>query len=166
MSGMSILAAVTLLGGSAFAAFSNAANANANTFSTGNADLQISEDGTNFFDSINNPFNGTNIAPGYSHGFQFYLRNVSSASIPLTLSTTFTNVNATGGLDNELTAQITCGSEVGGTWSIASMNGGNVNLGSLGPDEVVPCTATFALPLSSTASDSNVSFDAVFNGNQ
>ncbi len=172
MSGLSIISALVLLGGTAFAAFSGQAAANSNTFSTGTGDLQISLDNSGYDTSVSNPFNHANIVPGYSEGFTFYLKNTSSGNVPLNLSTTFGGVVDSGGLLNELTSQITCTNlsttavTVGGTWSIASMNGGNVDLGSLAPGEVSQCVATFALPGSSTLEGTNVSFNAIFNGNQ
>ena len=64
MSGLSIVSALTLLGGTAFAAFTGSSVASNNTFSTGAADLKISSDNVNYSGLISNPFNGAGIAPG------------------------------------------------------------------------------------------------------
>ena len=161
------------MGGSAFAAFAGSANATGNTFSAGDANLQISTDPVNNFGaSISSPFTDSNkIAPGYSKQFTFYLKNASTATIPLTIATTFNNV-VDGGLGSDLTTQFTCNDAgnitTGGTFSIASMNGGNVNLGAIKSGDTATCTVTVALP--STAgnadADKTVSFDAVFNASQ
>ena len=75
MSGLSIVSALTLLGGTAFAAFTSTATATGNTFSTGAADLRISTNNVTYTPTVVNPFNKTGLTPGYDHTFTFYLKN-------------------------------------------------------------------------------------------
>lgn len=174
MSFLSVVAAMALMGGSAFAAFTTSASATANTFSSGNAGIQLSllHDGT-YTGSITSPFSDTNIGPGYSKVFTFYMFNSSATNLPLNLSATFTGVTDPGNLGNDLMTQFTCQPDGGSlttapAFSVTSMNGGNVNLGTLNQGVKATCTATISLPSSIGNADVNktVSFDTVFNATE
>lgn len=81
LSTLSILAALGLMGGSAFAFFSNTGTSSSNTFSTGTLDLVLSDTGTGpetDQDSVTASFGGT-LSPGTCTGNQtLNLKNVGT----------------------------------------------------------------------------------------
>lgn len=87
MSAMSILTALSLTGATAFAAFTSQATSTGNTFSSGNADLQIASDTGSgpgvFGTTLADAFNVTGIMPGYDEVHRFWLKNASTATIDL-----------------------------------------------------------------------------------
>lgn len=195
-SALTIGTAGALLVGATFAFFTSQAVSQNNTFSTGNASLQISNDTSNlpsFYGSeIPAPaINELNIFPGFTKTYKFWLKNNSSAAIKLDLSTTFDDVVTTGtaAIADQLTAQFTCVSDTdsngsfdttiatSGTFSINAWDAGSDSLGQLavndstfngqGADEA-QCTMTVNLPGSAdnTIANSSVRFDGVFNATQ
>lgn len=182
ISAVSILAAMALLGGSAFAVFSSSAASTANTFTTGNANLMIAPDvagnpGT-FVSSIAGPSFG-GLAPGDSEDFDFWLKNVSSANVSLDLTGDVSAISTDpNNLDSTLLIKWTCdtdhdnslGDEISSSefsprdW----LNGGNTALSALTQNQQMFCRMTGTLPLTAdnTVSGQNVIFDAIYNGTQ
>ena len=78
-----VVASVTA---SAFALFSSTAHVNGLTFSTGNADLQISSDGSTWASTLTLNPAYTNMAVGFSNTQTFYLKNNSLSNISLKIS--------------------------------------------------------------------------------
>lgn len=163
---MSIATATTMMGTSAFAAFTTTATAKGNTFSTGTASLLISTDVNGpFTASITNPFTATGITPGFSQGYTFYLRN--DGTDPLSVTSSFANGVSDATLEGVLLTDFECNNAANpGAFSVTDMRAGSVNLGTIGPNEVVTCTVTASLPSSADNSVANktTSFNALFNG--
>lgn len=181
-SGMSIVAALTLMGGSAFAAFTSQATSAGNTFSVGNADLRISTDTggvpTTFASSTIPGFSGTGFFPGESRSFTFWLKNVSTSVI--TLDTTATLVESAASdaaLKGLMNVSFSC-QDLDGAGAVTNTGTFSVNdwetglpqsIGSLSQNESTKCVMTVALSsaaTSSLASGAAVNFDGVFDGNQ
>lgn len=64
LSTLSILAALGLMGGAAFAFVSDAGDSTENTFATGSFDLQLTDNNQGPQDNVDTTWNGTNMAPG------------------------------------------------------------------------------------------------------
>jgi len=77
-----VIASVSL---SAYALFSSTANVGGLTFSTGNADLQISSVGTTWANTLSLDSAYTNMAVGFSNAQTFYLKNNSLSNIGLNI---------------------------------------------------------------------------------
>ena len=185
VSGISIFSALAIMGGAAFALFSNSASAINNTFATGNADLQIAQDlsGTpdTFGDSITGP-TFTGMFPGQSRTFDFWLRNNSSSAITLDLTADVNAINPSGdgdqAIDNALLISWTCDTTGNGSLGDETptsefsprdwFNGGNASLSTLAPSTNMFCRMTGRLPSSadSTVADQTVIFDALYDGTQ
>ena len=116
MSGLSIISALTIMGGATYAAFSGSATATSNTFATSTANLQISvdpggADGT-FFPTVNgDDFSG--VLPGQTKSFNFWLKN-NSSDMSMTLTADVSAItdaeDSVQQLDNELKVSWTCDS--------------------------------------------------------
>src|SRR5258708_4473062 len=151
-SGMSILASLTLLAGSAYAAFDTTATASDNTFSSGTDNLTISLNNlSDFHSTIGSPFTGSNIAPGYNHVFTFYLKNENTSTDNLNVSATFTGTPGDTALENALSTHFSCNDNGNITtpsaFSVTSMRGGSVSLGTIKNGDTASCTLTVTLPL-------------------
>jgi len=72
---------------SALALFSSTAHVNGLTFSTGNADLQISSDGSYWSNTVTLSSLYENMAPGFTSSQNIYLKNVSQSNIGLGIFT-------------------------------------------------------------------------------
>lgn len=108
MSGLSIISALTLLGGTAFAAFTTSATATGNTFSSAIPSLLITTDGGLNYGSSRPGFSASGLIPGSSSAPQlFTLKNDNSgASIPVTLKLTNLPSNTLPG--NDVTITVEC----------------------------------------------------------
>lgn len=166
MSGLSIISALALLGGTAFAAFTTQATATGNTFSTGIEDLRISTDDSVYASTISNPFNHANITPGYNQQFIFYLKNFGAD--PIDINASF--VGGATGLDDVLMTDFDCDNGANpSAFSVTAMKGGSVSLGSLNPGASTLCHITVNLPFSVDNSYSGgvqSVFDVHFDGTQ
>jgi len=169
MSGMSIVASLAMLGGSAFAAFATSASATDSTFSTGTDNLLVSSDNNNdYASSITSPFTGVNIGPGFTKTYTFFLKNDDTNSTDnLDVTASFANGTGDTGLENALNTQFSCNNGANpSAFNVASMLAGQVSLGTINSGAIATCTLTVSLP--STADNSvsgkNVKFDVVFNG--
>ncbi len=165
MSGLSIISALTLLGGTAFAAFTTQATATGNTFSTDNPALLISSDSANYFGDIVNPFNDANIVPGYERTFTFYLKNTGNSA--LDVNAHFTGVADI--LDNVLVTDFDCSNAADpSAFSVTSMKGGSVSLGTIQPGapNALTCHVKVTLPVSvdDTYKNRTSVFTVEFNG--
>src|SRR4051812_43751677 len=112
LSGLSILSALTLMAGSAFAVFTTQANANGNTFSSGTESLLVSPDNSSpasYLQTIINPFHATKVTPGYNKVFTFYLKNDNTNSNDtLAVTTSFTGTGGDTSFEDALTTQFSC----------------------------------------------------------
>ena len=121
MSGMSIVSALVLLGGTAFAAFSDSATQTNNTFAVGSANLEIANDVSNspgaYGESITGP-SYSGLTPGDANSFTFWLKNNSTASVDLSLTADVSAINpAADGdqeVDNSLLISWVCDTELNG----------------------------------------------------
>jgi len=192
LSGLSILTVLSLVGGATFALFSDEATATDNTFSTGNADLQIAEEGPDspdtYLDTITG-FTAENVFPGYSEDFIFWLKN-NSLSISLDVDASFTDVNTTvnAAIADNLMVSFTCVTDnnsdgifndafaTAGPFSVNAWAAGSAQVATLAPEEdpdgqgpdEVECTMTASLSeaVDNDLAGSSVDFDAVFDGVQ
>jgi len=78
---------VTSVSLSAYALFSSTANIGGLTFSTGNADLQISADGSTWSNSVNLLPLYENMTPDFTSTQDLYLKNISLSDISLNVYT-------------------------------------------------------------------------------
>lgn len=79
LSGLSILTALALMGGAAFAFFSDQGTSNNNIFATGTLDLKLSDDTPEIdLDNVTASFGGTNMAPGATVSGQLRLKNTGT----------------------------------------------------------------------------------------
>lgn len=83
---LSILIIIVFIAKSAQALFSAQAKTAALTFSTGNADLQISSDSQNWSNTLDIISNHQNMNSGYTSSQNFYLKNNSLSPISLKIS--------------------------------------------------------------------------------
>lgn len=93
---LGIVMVAGVVGGAAYALFTASVTANGVAFSTGNAALDFSENGTtnwtstiDLSDAVINGVNG-NLYPGFQNSRDFYLRNTSTSPISLSLTTKLT----------------------------------------------------------------------------
>lgn len=169
MSGLSIMTALTLMAGSAYAAFVAQAQSTGNTFSTGVADLQISSDNVTYGANIPAFFSGSGFFPGDSRNYTFYLKNNSASGVTLNVDAAFTNGSGDGALQNALMTDFACNNTADpAAFSVSSMLGGSVDLGDIPSGGVVVCTLNVSLPTSADNSVANktVGFDGIFNATQ
>lgn len=182
ISGISILAALALAGGAAFAVFTDQASSVGNTFTSGNANLSIAPhtvSGPGTFASSIPGATFNNIAPGFQDRFLFWLKNESASTINLDI---LADVSAVGGGAGELrdTMLVSWTCDTDGNGGLADntpspafspddwFNGGNTGLGILTPGEQMICSMNFDVPSSATntIADETVVFDTVYDATQ
>lgn len=86
---LSLLVVILIIGSvsvSAYALFSSTATVSGLTFSTGNANLEISNDNLSWSDTLSFPSVYTNMSPNFSNSQVFYLKNTSLSNIALVVS--------------------------------------------------------------------------------
>jgi len=183
MSGISIVTALALLGGAAYAQFVVTASANGNTFSSGNPALELCNDsaGPTPLDcgtSIASPISLTSLIPGVPQTFYFWLYNSGDGTLsPLTAL--FSSPSGTGStayqgahsaLEGDLAVSISCDSNSGSAtagpaafnvWeSTITLNGGTI-----APGATSRCGMTVELPAgNSTDAAQTLGFNATFGG--
>lgn len=178
----SILASLTLLGGIAFAVFSDQATATANTFSSGNADLTIAPDtgsGPGTFASSISGASFSDIAPGFSDRFLFWLKNESTSDVDLDLTADVSSVAPpSSDLGGALLISWTCDTDGNGGLADNTPSsefspqdweaGGNASIGTLTPGEQMICAMNARVPGTATddISGETVSFDALYDATQ
>lgn len=166
MSALSIIAALTLMGGSAFAAFTATASATDTTFSTTNPALLVKvNDGTEG-SSVAGPI-VTGLVPGVpGAGQAFVLHNTDtdpSADLSTSLKLTVKPANTLPGAD--LTITVNCGAgDITDTYSGWITTGHGI--GTVVHGGTLTCTMTPTLNSGVGNSDAGKSavFDAVFTG--
>lgn len=196
LSGISILASLALVGGATFALFTDIATSQNNTFATGNGDLLIAPEGPEspgtYVDDIPAPaIDESDIFPGFTQDYIFWLKNNSSSAISLDLVATFDDVVTTGDAEiaNQLNVAFTCQSDTdsngsfdttiatAGPFTVNAWDVGSAPLGTLGANDSTDdgegadeaeCTMTVSLPVSAddTIAGSSVRFDGVFDATQ
>src|SRR3989344_6263725 len=118
LSAASIAAAAALVVGATFAFFSDEATSQDNTFSAGNADLQIAPEGPDspgiYVNDIPAPaFSASDIAPGFNQDFTFWLKNNSSSEIGFDVTAALSDVTGSEALQDELLVEFTCTTQDG-----------------------------------------------------
>lgn len=121
VSTMSILASLAMLGGTTFALFTDQASSTENKFSTGNADLQITNDETSpptdpvlpYSNSITG-VSFSDIAPGFSEDKDFWLKNNSAGDFGMDVKVDFDNVTTDADLGNALMIGFQCDTDENG----------------------------------------------------
>lgn len=185
LSGLSIMAALTILAGATYAAFSDFVTATGNTFAVGNADLQIALDNSGapgtYGDTIPGPtFSG--IIPGQTKNYVFWLKNASTSATPLDLTADINAIDPTDDgaqtIDNTLLVSWTCDTDHDNSLANNTptaefsprdwLNGGNAGVGALTPGQQMECELNGRLPdtADNTVAGQTVSFDARYDGNQ
>lgn len=165
MSGLSIVSALTLLGGTAFAAFTVQAQTTGNTFSATNPNLLVSVNGGGEGNTVAG-VNVSGLIPGVPSATQnFSLRNTDSdagADMAVTMQLTATGGNTLSGDDMNLT--VNCG---GGPVTDSYTNWINAPhaLGTIAPGATAACTMVATLTgAGNSALGKSAVFDATFNG--
>ncbi len=188
LSALSIVTALALTAGATYAFFTDQATSTGNTFSTGNANLQIGQDTGDentvaFGDSYLAP-DYSDLTPGFTSNSDFWLRNTSSGTISLNILADLTvtaetpGSDATDNLKDNLLISWNCDTDDDGSLgnntpsSEFSVNqwatGGNADLGTIAPNNAIFCRMTARVPSSATneiAGDS-LSFDGLFDATQ
>lgn len=179
---LSIVMALTLMAGATYAFFSDQATTTGNTFSTGNASLEIAtHTGSGpggYGASIEGPtFN--NLFPGFSDRSLFWLRNSSTSDVDMDLTADVAaTVPASGPLGDTLLIKWRC--DVDGNGGIADNTfspeftpidweaGGNAALGSLEQNEQMICEMSFRIPATATndVAGKTVTFNGIYDGVQ
>lgn len=169
MSGLSILTAFAMMGGSAFAAFTTTATATGNTFSTTTPGLTVAVNGGGPGTSVTGA-TVTGLIPGSAGAPQtFVLANTTApaSSLPVTLQLSNLPQNTLPGAD--LTIHVDCSGSAGGldvTASYADWITSAQSLGTITSGGSFTCTMTPTLNSGVGNSDAGKSavFDAVFTG--
>ncbi len=159
--------AVTIMGASAFAAFSTTATATGNTFSTTTPTLTISTDGGSTFSTSKPGFTVGGLVPGGTTADQpFKLQNINTDPDG-DLNVTVHFVNLSGGLNGDkITFTVDCGL---GPQAVATYNvllGAAQNLGTINNFTTADCImkATLSSAADNNDAGQNRVFDAVFTG--
>lgn len=181
---LTILASAGIMAGATFAFFTDQATSTNNTFSAGNADLQIAVDvvGSEVFaDTIAGP-NFTGMFPGETRNFDFWLKNNSASAINLNLTADVDDIlpaaDGVQDIDNELLVRWTC--DLDGNLSLGDetptsefsprdwFTGGNASLGSLIPAEQMFCRMSGRLPsdTDNSVAGESVEFDVLYDATQ
>lgn len=172
MSGISIISALAMLGGSAFAAFTVNATSNGSTFSSGNPSLQLCNDSSNTAvgcgNQIASPINVSDLIPGTAKTFYFWIYNTGTDTLS-PLSAQFAATGGSSALESDLQVTITCdGYSNNATAGVAAFNVWE-SLQSLGgtiaPSTASRCTMTVELPSGNTTDvNQTLNFNATFSG--
>ncbi len=88
ISSLSVITALSLMTGATFAFFTDTASSQGNSFTSGNADLQLAQDNAGTAGTFGNNTTGpvlTNLFPGFTGKFAFWVRNNSTANVPLAI---------------------------------------------------------------------------------
>lgn len=185
MSAMSIVTAMALMGGATFAFFTDSASSTGNTFTSGNANLQIAPDNNGsagtFTDTLSDAFNVSNIAPGYDQSHLFWLKNASTSLINLDMIADISNYTAPNtqsiALADNLLVKWRCDTNQNNSldeaysseFSVkAWFDGGSAPIGVITPGDEMFCemhTRVLSTADSSIA-NGNVDFDVKFDATQ
>jgi len=169
---------ITLVSTSAYALFTSTANVNGLTFSTGNANLQISSEGTSWANTLTLTPAYTNMAVGFSNAQTFYLKNNSLSSINLNIFTKLIDNNSAnnavswGIIGNKI--KVSFQKYSGSTWSDLSSGtlsdwknpGFNLDTLSVGSTQKYQITVTLDSADNSDANQSLSDLSFQFTGTQ
>lgn len=163
MSGMSILAAVTLLGGSAFAAFTTTATAQNNTFSATTLSLQLQVDNGGFGNPVPGITVGGLVPGGTPVVHNFDVKNTNSDTAQ-SITLNFNNNPASTLPGTDTTVVVDCGQG-----SVSDSYSGWMTghfIGNVSANTTMNCTMSVSLNSGVPNSDQGLSdyFDAVFTG--
>jgi predicted ribosomally synthesized peptide with SipW-like signal peptide len=117
ISSLSVITALSLMTGATFAFFTDTASSQGNSFTSGNADLQLAQDVTGNAGTFGNNISGpvlTNLYPGFTGDFPFWVKNNSSANIPLAIKADLSGTQ-TGELADNLYIRWTCDTDGNGS---------------------------------------------------
>jgi len=186
LSFLSIVFAFAGVAGATYAVFSDQATSTGNTFSTGNADLQIAEDTGSgpetYLDDLTDVFNAAGLFPGYDEVFRFWLNNNSGAAIDLDLTADVTSLDAVELEDQALADNLLLSwrCDLGGEGDLSDetytsefsvqawFDGGNASLGTLedGTDMICEMRARILDTVGDEIAGATVDFDVVYDGEQ
>ena len=185
MSALSIVSAMTLMGGATFAFFTDTASSTGNTFTSGNADLQIAPDASGapgtFVQNLNDAFNVSEIVPGYDQTHLFWLKNASASNIGLDMTADISSYTASDPEDVALADNLliswkcdtnqnnSLDESFGSEFSVkAWFEGGNSALGNITHNDEMFCAMRTRLPsnVDSTVANGSVDFDVRFDATQ
>jgi len=194
LSALSVLSTTALIGGGAFALFSDSAKSENNTFATGNADLQIAEDvepgDPDVYGSSIAGVIFSDILPGFTTTKDFWLKNDSSGEFSMNVTAELDNVSSLDALSDALVVQFTCDTDNDGLGTGDSstdakpvsnwVDDGVATLGTVGPNEgssnattesdqdelLCRMTASLSSETGNEVADMDVSFDGLFVGTQ
>jgi hypothetical protein len=181
LSGLSIVTALALLGGAAYAQFVVTAQATGNTFSSGNPALELCNDApgpapTTCGTSIGSPISLANLIPGVPQTFNFWLDNTGNDSLT-SFTTLFNGISGSGSsatsgtnsLENDLSVSISCDSTSGNAaagpaafnvWESTVGLGGTLTSGAQSR-----CAITVQLPANNSLDANQIlGFNATFGG--
>lgn len=185
ISAMSIVGALAIMGGATFAFFTDTAQSTGNTFSSGNADLQIAPDNNGapgtFTQNLSDAFNVANIMPGYDESHLFWLKNASASNISLDLLTDVSNYSAPNNPDlalaDNLLVSWRCDTNQNNSLDEAYtaefsvkqwFDGGNAALGTITHNDEMFCEMRTRVlsSVDSSVANGTVDFDVKFDGTQ
>lgn len=166
LSGLSIVTALVMMGGAAFAAFSTTATLTGNTFSTTNPLLNVSTDGVNYAQTKPG-FTETGITPGATGVVHlFNLQNADSdANATMALTGQINYTSGDSSLESTYLVRITCsnGTDTGYIVMSAWISTPQP-LGALAPSAITNCTFQVTLPSGDTVdAGKSITFDTQFN---
>ena len=124
-------------------------------------------DGDNWQDTINT-FSSVNIYPGWTKDFTFYVKNNSTADIPLDITVGFSSLSGNTDLKESLNLEFIWDGGSAGPQSLSWWKANNWSLGSLNKGIQRTYTARFSLPdtVGAELQALSVSFVIFLNGTQ
>jgi len=171
---LAIITTVALVGGATYAAFTSQATSSHNTFTAGNANLQLKNEPTQPWAASYGGASWGNLYPGWSDSYNVYLKNVSSSPITLKVLPKINITSySTGYLWDNVLMQI--------TWSDGTHSTGEYSLRAwtqnasiyLTPTlaqnaEAGPWVVKFRIPTTAgnEISNGSIIFDVIFDGIQ
>jgi len=163
---LTITALIVLVAGVTQAVWTDPATITDNTFTSGNADLDL-WDGSDWQDTINT-FSDVNIYPGWTKDFTFYVKNNSSADIPLDITVELSSLGGNLGLKDNLKLEFIWDGGSAGPQSLSWWKANNWSLGSLDQGIQRTYTARFSLPdtVGNELQNLSVNFVVLLNGTQ
>jgi len=176
-SGLSIVASMALMAGSAFAAFPVSATSTGSTFSSASPSLELCNDNNGVLGSCNNqipsPINVANIIPGTDQTFIFWIKNTGTDTLS-NFTGIFNNPTGTGHglssvLETDLSVLLNCdatsnnGHTTNSKFNIWESNK-TITGATLAPGTASRCIMTVGLSSGNTTdANQTLNFNAVFN---
>jgi len=138
-----IIALVILVAGATKASWDDNTTIADNSFTSGNADLDL-WDGDSWEDTIST-FSDLNIYPGWTKDFTFYIKNNSTANIPLDITVELNSLDGDTDLRENLNLEFIWDGGSVGPQSLSWWKANNWSLGSLNKGIQRTYTARFIL---------------------